>query len=155
MQFAKMMLQKIVLLFNTKRFIPVNFDGSYYASIIDKWSKLRDETQWENEIARLLMEAIARAAGTTTDSGLQTSAVLLRSPTLYVTKHGPLKCLAQKAEVSRAKYCAQWSKSHLRCFGNVTVQTYLLIYLFLNFPVLFGCCTNTIHIVKFHFKISQ
>jgi hypothetical protein len=32
MRFANIKLQYIVLLFNTKRFIPVNFDGSYYAS---------------------------------------------------------------------------------------------------------------------------
>jgi hypothetical protein len=38
--FAEIMLQSTVLLFNTKKsFIPVNFDGSYYASAYNIASK--------------------------------------------------------------------------------------------------------------------
>lgn len=34
MQFRNIILQYTAVLLNTKRFIPVNFDGSYYASTI-------------------------------------------------------------------------------------------------------------------------
>jgi hypothetical protein len=48
--FAKVMLEQIVLLFSTKkRFIPVNFDGSYYANYVVRGCR----TQWTHLVGYL------------------------------------------------------------------------------------------------------